>query len=59
MRRMLLSEEALEEMGLKYTTGEFDGTGSGDVAINHGLGEVPFLFACQVFLKAGDRNVTA
>lgn len=45
MRRMLLSEEALEEMGLKYTTGEFDGTGSGDVTINHGLGEVPFLFA--------------
>ena len=32
-------------MGLKYTTGEFVGTGSTSVSIEHGLGEAPFLFA--------------
>ena len=45
MRRLLLNEEVLDEMGLKYTKGEFVGDGLGKVTIEHGLGEVPLLFA--------------
>lgn len=45
MRRRVLSELGLEECGLKYTTGEFVGNGSGLITVEHGLGEVPFIFA--------------
>lgn len=33
------------EMGLKYKTGEIEGNGTASITIEHGLGEVPFLFA--------------
>lgn len=45
MRRRVLSELGLEECGLKYTTGEFVGNGSTLITVEHGLGEVPFIFA--------------
>ena len=47
MRRMLLDilRAGGDEVGLKYKTGEFIGDGSLVKTIEHGLGEVPFLFA--------------
>lgn len=47
MRRMLLNilRAGGDEVGLKYKTGEFIGDGKVAVTIEHGLGEVPFLFA--------------
>lgn len=45
IRRRLLSELGQEECGLKYTTGEFVGNGLIQIIVEHGLGEVPFIFA--------------
>lgn len=47
MRRRLLEMLGLEgdDMGLKYKTGEFEGNGLTTAIIEHGLGEVPFMFA--------------
>lgn len=43
-RRMMMAiMEGVE--GMKYKTGEFVGNGAVSVTIEHGLGEVPFLFA--------------
>lgn len=39
-------------MGLKYTTGEFTGANTSNVTIEHGLGEVPFLFAFVAELES-------
>lgn len=44
VRRMMLESE-FGEMGLRYKTGEIEGNGTGSITIEHGLGEVPFLFA--------------
>lgn len=45
MRRMLLNILGDDGVGLKYKTGEFVGNGAASITIDHGLGEVPFLFA--------------
>lgn len=44
VRRMMLGSE-FGEMGLRYKIGEIEGNGRGDITIEHGLGEVPLLFA--------------
>lgn len=44
-RRMMTMDKMEGDGKLKYKTGEFIGSGSGDVIIEHGLGEIPFLFA--------------
>lgn len=46
LRRRLMMMEIMKGVeGMKYKTGEFVGNGSMFADIEHGLGEVPFLFA--------------
>ena len=41
----MMLESEFGEMGLRYKTGEIEGNGRGDITIEHGLGEVPLIFA--------------
>lgn len=45
LRRRMLMEIMQGVEGMKYKTGEFVGNGTALADIEHGLGEVPFLFA--------------
>lgn len=44
-RRMMMMDKMEGDGKLKYKTGKFVGDGLGFVTIEHGLGEIPFLFA--------------